>query len=443
VAALQRFRRPDALAPALSRDARPPRRGARDRLRASLHASVWEGAGAEIVGACSGGAMLAAWARHLGAGPAATGLLASLPSLASAAQLPAACLTSRLGARRAAVRLVTASRQGPLLLALLAFAPLPGATARAVLTAVAVASALLGVAGNNAWTTWMGELVPAPVRGRYFGRRTAVCTVAGAAASLLAGAYVDAAKARGREGAALGLLALAAWTAGLACTTLMRRQHDPGVPPEPLSLRASLTPLRRAATRRLLAWNAAWNAAVGLGGGFFTVFMLRDLAMGLALTGAYTAATAAVRVLAAPRWGRVIDRLGAPYVVARCSYGIAAIPLLWLFARPGALWPVAVDAAMTGVLWAGHSLATFQLPLAASPRVGRAHHLAAFATAGGAGFALAASLAAWLAGALPAQVGVAGHAFANLQILFALSAAARLGVAMLARRMVPVTSEAA
>src|SRR5438046_9068909 len=68
------------------------------RLRASLDASVAEGAAAEVFGACAGGAVLTGWALFLGASPVVIGLLGALPLAAQKVQVPAASLTQRIGA---------------------------------------------------------------------------------------------------------------------------------------------------------------------------------------------------------------------------------------------------------------------------------------------------------------------------------------------------------
>jgi MFS family permease len=180
---------------------------------------------------------------------------------------------------------------------------------------------------------------------------------------------------------------------------------------------------------------AAWNLAVGVAGSFFSLHMLQNLRMGFLLIALHGATLATARVVAAPLWGRAIDRLGARPVLVTCSFGIAAIPLIWLFASPERLWPLAFDALGAGVLWGGHSLATFSLPLSVTPKRGRPHYLAAFSLTSGVSFSVATALAGALAGALPARFAVGGHAFFSLQVLFAVTVPLRLGAAFLALRI--------
>lgn len=124
----------------------------RSRLRRSLTASTAEGMVADVVGACSGGAALTGWALHLGAGPQVVSLLGALPSVAQMVQLPSAWCTSTFGHRRAALWAVGGARLALLPLVFLPAAPLGQDDKQAVLFAVASVTAVLGVAGNNAWT---------------------------------------------------------------------------------------------------------------------------------------------------------------------------------------------------------------------------------------------------------------------------------------------------
>src|SRR5207237_1237192 len=161
-------------------------------------------------------------------------------------------------------------------------------------------------------------LVPRRIRGRYFGRRTALCTVASAAAAAGAGLLLDWARARELVGMALALLQIAACASGVVTVLLMMRQHDPT--PEPHEARA-LLPLRDPSVRGLLAHLLTWNLAVGVASSFFSLHMLKNLRMGFTLVAVHGAGLAAARVLAAPLWGRLIDRLGARPVLITCGFG--------------------------------------------------------------------------------------------------------------------------
>lgn len=426
---------PLAAAPAFG-DIRPSRL-APGTLRQSLRASHAEGMTAELFNACVGGAVMTAWALHLGASMLVIGLLGALPLAAQVLQLPAAWLTHRLGYRRVAIAAVTGSRLVWLPLAALPFVDLSGAARLQLYVGIFALAAVLGVIGNNAWTAWMGDLVPASMRGRFFSRRTVYLSVAGTAASLAAGVVLDACVPRGWKEQTLAALVVVAAGVTVASVVLLLRQADPSdgrtVPAWEWSGLAA--PLRDAGARPFLVYLLAWNAAVGLSASFFSLHMLQTLGTGFALAAAHGVAVALVRIASAPLWGRLVDRFGARPVLQVCSAGIVVVPAIWLFATADRLWPLALEATVAGALWGGHGIAAMDLTLGLSPRRQRAFYVAVFAAAGGVGFAVASVLAGALAWRLPADLTGLGMSWTSLHVLFLLSAAARAVATTLAWRI--------
>jgi hypothetical protein len=282
----------------------------------------------------------------------------------------------------------------------------------------------------------MGDLVPSRLRGRYFGRRTAVCTAASTVAVLASTVILESGRAAGRLDATLSALAVVATLAGAGTCVLMARQH---APPDSDAVedssrgegvRTLFAPLYGRPARRLLAYQLGWNAAFGLTSAFFTVYMLGELQLGYLWVGVHGIVLALCRVLTAPAWGRALDRAGARPVLGVCSLGLALAPLPWLWVSRASPWLLILDPILVGSFLGGHSLASFQLPFTVAPRRGRALHLAVFATAGGLAFALAGTLAGWL-------VEHAGGAHPSpMRRLFLVAAVARLLAAQLAFRLV-------
>jgi MFS family permease len=384
---------------------------------------------AEIVGACSGGAALTGFALYLGCGPALIGLLGALPFVAHLVQLPAARLVERFGPRRVALWSIGLARQTFLPLVILPFLPVAPATARAVLVAAAVLQQLLGVVCNNAWVAWMGELVPGSVRGRYFGRRTALCTVAGAAAALAAGALLD--RAPGAH--ALAALAFVTCLAGAASVALMARQAGGRPRPRPVAARPSLSAVLRApAARSYLAVLAATGTGAGLIVPFSGLYVLRDRGLGFTFLTGYGAVSAAARVATSGQWGRLLDRRGGPRAAVVASTALlAASPVLWIAAAAAGPWALALEAVTGGVATAGTVVAGLAVPLALAPAEERPAWNATFAMAGGLAFGAGTALAGPLTALLPRAAAVAGP----LTAPFAASAALRLAAVGLALRL--------
>ncbi len=405
-------------------------------LRRSLRACTAEGAAAEVVGACCGGAALTGWALHLGMSARLVGLVGALPVVTQMLQLGGAFVTARFGHRRTAIVCVALSRQTFLPLAFLPLLRLDPGQSQLLLLGVAGAHHGLGVLANNAWNAWMGELVPGGLRGRYFGRRTSLCTVVGGACALGAGLAMDHGARNANAGPVLQVLAVVASVAGVLSVVLMARQHARPARREPA--RWALHAMRRVfadgGARRMMAFSLAWNGACGLSAPVFALFLLRDLGTGYAVLAAQGAGAALAKVASGSAWGRTVDRVGPRRVLVVCTGGLVFSPLFWLACRPGLLWPLAADLAIGGALWGGHQVASFALPLSVAPPRERPFYVAAVALAGGAAFAVTSAFGGVLVERLPD-----GYA---LRVVIAGSAALRL-LALVAALSLPRSTVAA
>jgi len=406
-------------------------------LRSSLDASVAEGAAAEVFGACAGGAVLTGWALFFGANPIVIGVLGALPFAAQIVQLPAAWLTQRVGAKPLAVVALGAARLSWLPLIALPFLGAAQSTALAIFVGVVALASLFGVVGNNAWTAWMGDMIPSAVRGRFIARRMMYLNVAGTVSSLAAGVALDAFAPRGWTGQTLAALAAIASVAGLVSIRLLRAQQH--LPPPRVDGAAEWTDAGRAVrdrrTRPLLTYLIAWSAAVGISAGFFSFHMLKNLEMAFTFVAAHAIFVAVLRIVSAPAWGRLVDTCGARPVLVVCSLGISAVPLIWLFVTPERWWPIAIEALVSGTLWGGHGIAVFDVSIGVSPRRGRPFYLAVFAAGGGIGFAASSILAGLFATALTTPLHAAGSTWNEIHVLFLLSGLGRAGAAFLALRI--------
>ena len=386
----------------------PPRPSAvgagrgRGRLRASLEACTAEGLAAEVVGASLGNAAVAAWSVALGASPLLLGALWALPWLGHVLQLPASWITARFGRKRVCVVANGISRQIVLPAAVLPFVDIGVDAKRAILVVLVALAALAAGVGHNAWLAWMGELVPARIRGAYFGRRAAWCSVVATAAAIAIASALDAGSARGALGAVLAAILVLRSIFGAATTVFMLRQHDPHAPNALPRLSDVVVPFRDRADRSILTYRAAWSVATGLGASVSVVFMLRALGLGFTAVAAYSAIVAALRLVTTPMWGRALDRSGARMVLVVSSLGAAASSFAWVGATRGTAWVVGLDALVSGLVLGGQELAAFTLPLAFAPSARRPVYAAANVMTGGVAYGLASLAGGALAGVVAA-----------------------------------------
>jgi MFS family permease len=409
----------------------------RGRLRKSLRLSTVDGLFSEVIVAFTQGSVLTAWTLFVGGGTFLVGLLAAMPYLSQLFHLPAAWVTSMFGRRRVTFWSVLIQRQAYWLLVPLPFLGLPSSVQQTVLVSVALTQGVMGVIGNNAWVSWMGDLVPENLRGRYFGRRNAVATFGGTLAALTAGLTMDHFQGNGSIALALSVLSGLAAISGMVTSYCLWHQHEPHVSraPEEVNIAATLRPFFDKNVRPFLTYQATWNFAVATASSFIPIHMVQNLKMGFALVAVHASALAFCRVIASPFWGRLIDKVGARPVLVLTSFGICSLPFIWLFPAQGRLWPVFLDAFISGTLWSGHAVAIFSLPFAMAPAKGRPFYLAAFTATAGSFYALASTFGGAFAESLPSTFILLGKPWNNVHVLFFASFVFRLVAASLTLRL--------
>src|SRR5690348_172217 len=161
-------------------------------LRRGQRALVRDAAWASVTGSLYGGVILVGFALALGAGPFAIGMLAAIPFIGQAAQLPAIALIERLRQRRKiAVVSVTAAR---VLILLLAIVPLVASTGPGPITWLLVAQLVITILGSLAGcalNSWLHQLLPREGLGAFFAKRLFWGTASGCIGALAAGLLID------------------------------------------------------------------------------------------------------------------------------------------------------------------------------------------------------------------------------------------------------------
>ncbi len=423
-------------------------------VRGALRLSTLDGALAAVFGALTGGVFLTGFALRLGANELLIGLLAALPLLAAVAQLWGAYLVERVGRRRTvciggagASRLLWLAALGlPLLVpagaadAVPAGARSAGGTGPWLLLTVAAFSALLGSLGGVAWLSWMADLVPIGLRGRYFGSRNVVCGLASALATFAGGWYLDRFAAAGPPWGFATLFGFAV-LAGCGSVGYLRRIPEPPVGAAPTRgpfLELVRQPFGDRNFRQLVRFSILWNGAVHFAAPFFTVYMLESLRVSYVQVASLATLSTMAHLVTIRGWGRLADQYGNRPVMLVTGTLAAPIPLLWLAVDGGNFaWLAPVIHLLGGAAWAGHGLAAGNLLLRLAPRAHNAVYFSTFAALSGVGSAvgpvLAGLLGVWLRGQ---ALALSPFAINHFQVIFACSFAGRVSTLLLLRRVV-------
>ena len=408
-----------------------------------------------------GGAGLKTYARMLGFGDFAFGVLGALPFLAAFGQIIGSAIVERTGrTKRPFLRYALPHRLMwiavaaiPLLL------PVPSKWAVAAMLAAVFANWVLAAMSVPAWVMWMGDLIPRRIRGRYIGNRHRLSLMVSIPAVLLTGFLLDwlidpelpeSAAAQPDVLPLLSVLLVAAGLFGAVDIILFirirevrpHRELDAGGTAGPWGVRRAVSetlvePMRDPAFRGYGLFVTMMALSTG-SGCFFWLFVLETLGISkLAASILFFLIGPLAGMLTASAWGRGVDRFGrrpilvtstaiatlalTPYFLAsvntpepvwliELASGVAgAVGALigrpeWTWLAPGA--PVgaylllSVMAVGGGIGWTGIGVAQTGVMFGFADGPGRSRHVAASAVLSGIGGAIGGLLGGAVAWAL-------------------------------------------
>ena len=409
-------------------------------IRRGLAASTVEGSFAQAFISWTSGVFLVKFATKLGVDDVMLAVIAAVPVLAAVAQVGTAWIYERVGDGRRAITIWTllAARVLWFLPAALALGLFGEGHDVAIFLAVVAVSSVLTTAGAHGWQSWMSDLVPGPVRGRYFGVRGAVCAIVALAVGYGGGIALDHLEAR-RSGLGYAVIYAGAAVAGVFAYLAMRVQTHP-----PARTEGRHVPFgvlwreiwARKDFRRVFAFFTVWSVGLGVAMPFWAKYM--DVGLGLS-SGAIAvqgALGAVVGIALSRTWGRLIDAVGTRPVLLANAICIACIPFLWCAASPTSLWPVWVDCVVVGVFWTGFNLTALAVPLSLAPARGGAVFLGVLAALSGVSMGVSALAGGFLSRAMgPGPHAVLGMSLHGYQVMFLLSGVFRLAAIPLALRL--------
>jgi MFS family permease len=357
--------------------------------------SFYEGALAVLFIQWSTGFILTGYALWLGAGPAALSALGALPFLG---QLAAPLALFFRGSRKKLT--IALALWGRIVFGLALLLPLlPSEWWIPALVAVAALSQIIMGPLPVVWTSWMADLVPEGIRGRYFGLRNGVLGLIATVGSLLAGRVVDSLIKPWGFLLVLGVGVVL----GVTAARILRYQHEPPHLTNDSPRESLLVPIRDPRFRWFLGFVLAWHLALMVGSPLVGPMFLEYVGMNFTQLGIWGVISAVGGLLFGPLWGRVADRVGHTQVLIwTCILAGGPLPLMWLLGSPANLEVIWLSAVMDAIAWSGVNAAITNVTLHHAPQQERSAYLAWF----------------WIATAVGGLVGAAvGGAVGSLNLI--------------------------
>lgn len=353
----------------------------------TMRVSIHEGCATMVFLNWTAGSVLAGYLLYHGASAFQVGMAASIPLLAQAIAPFAAWIQGVFPRRRLLTTLLSGIGRGlwivpPLLPVFL----IPGNVAvPMILFVVGVSSTMLAAAGAI-WSAWMGEIVPASRRGRYFGLRGGIHAVVGMGASLFAGWMLDTVPAPLN----FQILFVVAVVFAAVGVYLYTKHHEPANPIIRLPFHQIFTaPIRDLNFRRFLLFAIYWQIAVFIAAPYVYPYFISHLQLTFTQIAVWQAIAIGLILFTGPFWGKMADRYGnKPILTISTIMAGSILPASWMLARPGEVGMIWFSGVLDALCWGAITPALFNLALATASAEKRLAYLSIFSLAVGlAGFA--------------------------------------------------------
>jgi MFS family permease len=306
-----------------------------------MRIGIWQVTAAGGLEGITSGGFLAAFALALGASNLQIGILTALPLIVQPIQIPAMLLAERLRRRKViAVPAYFVSHSAWIPIALIPmFIGVPSGAA------VSVLLVLIGIRGvataffSNTWISWLRDLVPQEVLGKFFAQRQAAATLATAVVGLGAALYIDFWRSQvpgedlvfGYSFAYLIGSVFLGWTAVAFMSFIPEPQMQAPTGHQPSFKETISAPFRDNNFRTLINFLFLWNIAANMAIPFFSVFMLTKLGMPLSAVIGLGVLSQLSRIVFVRVWGPLADKFGSKAVLSSSTSLFLLVFLGWTF----------------------------------------------------------------------------------------------------------------
>ena len=282
-----------------------------------------------------GGPFLAGFLVALGASNFWIGVASGIPPLAQLFQLPAIWLVERIRKRRLICVVASFLSRIIWLLPIIAsffgskefFLPL-------ILFTIFWQASLAAVSGAS-WNSWMRDLIPSKIMGKFFSRRMQLSTIMGTFVVVTGGFFIDNYErivSISKLHAYIAVFSIGLILGLWGIFFLAKTPEPPMAPPLPESfIKKLIKPLKDNEYRKVIGFLGLWNFSINLANPFFVVYMLKRLDYSFGMVIIMTVISQVANILAFPIWGKLSDRFSNKMVLVVVAPLFLIVILLWPF----------------------------------------------------------------------------------------------------------------
>jgi len=344
-------------------DEQPGKQDVEEKRKRSLKYSIWDGSFASAMSGF-GESFFSAFAVFLRASNTQISLLGSLPQMVGSwAQLFSERLVGAFKSRKRFICMFA-------FLQALMYIPIAlvfflGEFKVDYLLLFSCMYYLFGMILGSAWTSWMGDLVSAEERGRYFGKRNTIAGFVSFFSVLIAGYVLQRFTENNFQYWGFALIFSAALVFRIVSFVFLSMKYEPGIRKLSEEKKEGFFGfLRNAGSRNygvFIFYLCIMRFSIFIAGPFFAAYMLYDLQLTYLQYTILIAFASITRYSTVRVWGKAIDKYGTRKILTLSGYLMPAVSLWWIFSS-NYYWLLFAEA-YSGFVWAGFELASFNFLL--------------------------------------------------------------------------------
>jgi MFS family permease len=340
-----------------------------------------------ILGVCFGivffnvttGAPIAGFAKEIGFGDLLYGIMLAMPVLGGAIQLFASYVLERTKKRKLIFFLGGFIQRIPWLF--IPILPFFISNKNLLFSSIVFLLAITAVGGafiNVSFMSWIGDLVPIEIRGRFFSHRSMLATLFSFISGLGIGWFLD--KVHGLIGFAI--VFIFATILGLLDICCFFWVYDPPMKKSDFSQinfrRMIKSVIKDSRFSSFLLFAIFWNMALNISAPYFNIYMIKYLKMSYFEIALYVQIVSnVITILSVRMLGRLIDRFGNKPILIISTLVVSFLPYIWCFTTPNNwLFFVILVQIFAGTFWPGIDLTFNNLALYLSPDENRSFYIA-------------------------------------------------------------------
>ena len=327
-------------------------------IRRSLRYSIWDGLFTAL-GLGISENYLIPYGIALGATPSQVAFLASIPMLvASILQVQSAGLTQSIGSRLKLIHVIVffhAAAWLPIILIPYLLGPHSGGWAPWALLAAAIVYVSFGTFAVPAWQSLMSDYIPVKKRGKYFGWRNRLQGILTVLSSIAAGLLLNYFGKNKIVGfTIIFIFAMVCRWCAWGCLTRMSEPFRHTSHDQYFSFTSFLRRIPRSNFGRFVLFVSLMSFSVNISAPLLPVFLLKNMEFSYASYMIVVTTAQLSGFLFQGLWGKFGDLEGNLHILKAAGWGIAVIPLLWMFSRD--LTYLFFVQFFAGACWAGFNM---------------------------------------------------------------------------------------